>query len=80
MVTEDDKIKLIDFGFAMEETDQKSQKYFVGTPRFMSPEAIKKKYVSAGDIWSLGVSLYFILTAKFPFNANNMNDLKKQIS
>ena len=78
MVTEDDKIKLIDFGFAIEDIKQKNN-LRVGTPRYMSPEVLDRKYSAPGDIWALGVTMYFLLTAEFPFNAQTMDGLIQQV-
>jgi len=39
-----------------------------GTPPYMSPEAIQgEKASEARDIWSFGVTLYYLLTDKLPF-------------
>lgn len=48
-------------------------KSFVGTRRYMSPEHLTSSHASnAGygapsDLWALGVSLYLLLTGKYPF-------------
>lgn len=64
MVTDDlENIKLIDFGFAMEQENQTIMKSkTVGSPLYMSPEAMKGRYTAAGDIWSLGVSMFYLFT------------------
>ena len=77
MVTDDNKIKLIDFGFAMQ--DKSYSDILVGTPRFMSPEVFQKKYSPAVDIWALGVSMFYLFTANFPFDADSMEKLSLQI-
>src|SRR5437868_6543953 len=55
----DDKkqVKLIDFGFSILITKDKTLNVFCGTPSYMSPElASKKEYVGQyADIWALGI-------------------------
>ena len=46
---------------------------------YMSPEAMKGKYTAAGDIWSLGVSMFFLFTAEYPFVANSFDQLKYEV-
>lgn len=45
----------------------------------MSPEAMKGRYTAAGDIWSLGVTMFFLFTGKYPFNANSFDQLKYEV-
>ena len=41
----------------------------IGTPHFMSPEAFSKSAVDhRTDIWSVGVTFYYLLTGKLPFD------------
>ena len=40
-----------------------------GTPLFVAPEMIKGVYNEKVDVWSLGVTTFFILTGEFPFNS-----------
>jgi NIMA (never in mitosis gene a)-related kinase len=52
----------------------------VGTPYYLSPEAVKgPKYNSKSDIWGLGCIMFELCTGKKPFQANNLNDLIKEI-
>ena len=50
-----------------------------GTPYFIAPEVIDENYSYECDIWSLGVVLFFIMSGKYPFMANNQKDLFKRI-
>src|SRR5205807_972395 len=54
----------------------------VGTPSFMSPEAAAGRWDSIGpasDVYSLGATLYALLTGKAPFNGENMGSLLAKV-
>ena len=72
-------IKIIDFGIAAATERGSMRSTFVtgtaglakqiGTPHFMSPEAFGKGAVDhRTDIWSVGVTFYYLLTGKLPFD------------
>jgi TolB-like protein/predicted Ser/Thr protein kinase len=78
MIAESDEpdgftIKIIDFGLAkaLGVTDDPrglTQGGFLGTPAFASPEQLKRAPVDArSDIYSLGATLWYLLTAQSPF-------------
>ena len=81
LMTKDYEIKIIDFGFGMYNPENKLQTFYCGTPNYMSPEiAFKKPYIGQkADLWSLGVLVYKIFCADFPFKGKNENDLYKNI-
>ncbi|MEJ2647308.1 MAG: bifunctional serine/threonine-protein kinase/formylglycine-generating enzyme family protein [Sedimentisphaerales bacterium] len=80
----DGRIKLMDFGLArvLEEPSVTVTGCFMGTPRYMSPEQIKgsKGEVDhATDIYSLGVTLYELLTLETPFSGETREQVVTQI-
>ena len=69
-------LKYIDFGFATE----KSNEYlttFLGTPNYAAPELhLKQKYLGVyEDIFSLGVTLFILVTGHLPFLLPLPNDV-----
>ena len=53
---------------------------FVGTPYYISPEQAKSKTVDIrSDIYSLGMTLYHILSGKRPFEGDTIKVLANQI-
>ena len=74
------QIKIIDFGFA---TKIKPGHFFheiMGSPLYMSPQMLSNKtYNEKCDIWSLGITFYYILTCRFPYISLNFNDLREEI-
>ena len=81
LMTKDYEIKIIDFGFGMYNPENKLQNFFCGTPNYMPPEiAFKKPYIGQkADLWSLGVLVYKMFCADFPFKGKNEKELYKAI-
>lgn len=69
-------VKFIDFGLA---TQMNQQMDIAGTPYYLAPEVLTKKYGTECDIWSLGVVLYQMISGKFPFDGRSQFDLFKNI-
>ena len=74
------KIKLIDFGLskAMGYEDTAIEPY--GSLSFKAPELILENPYSFGvDLWSLGITIYYVMFHRFPVMANDKSSLKEKI-
>lgn len=79
MVLSDNTIKIIDYDF-LRATDIGKIHSKVGTPYYVSYEIYAEiGYSEATDLWSLGVTLYYCLTGKFPYPAETEIELKRKI-
>ena len=73
-IDKNDQVKILDFGIAKifgtgnEMTQTGTQ---MGTPVYMSPEQVKgdKSIDHRSDIYSLGITLYFLLVGKAPYES-----------
>lgn len=82
MLTNQNAIKVTDFGIARITTSTKTQTTMImGTPSYMSPEqVIGDKVDGRADIFSLGVVLFELLTSEKPFQAENITALLFKIA
>jgi serine/threonine protein kinase len=65
-------IKISDFGNAFQTSTDSTQVFGVGSPAYMSPQQLQDPLLDhRTDIWSLGVVMYQLLTARLPFVAAN---------
>jgi serine/threonine protein kinase len=71
-----------DFGVAsLTDVSKTKTGMILGTPAFMSPEHLAGEEVDGRlDIFSLGVTLYQLLTGKLPFEANSLSSLMYKIT
>lgn len=76
--------RLTDFGIANAaalEKEMAEANTYVGTPHYMSPEQCADEEVGpASDIYSLGVTLYVMMTGRTPFDADTPVALIKSIT
>jgi len=77
-----DILKIMDFGIARITGAGSTRTGIVlGTPSFMSPEQLEGRTVTGrSDLFSLGVSLFQLLTGQLPFSADSMTGLMQQIA
>ena len=76
MVSDGDRVKIIDFGIAMKEDARRITHAGVtpmlGTPDYISPEQVQgKRGDQRSDIYALGIMLYEMLTGRVPFAGPN---------
>ncbi|GJQ11458.1 hypothetical protein GpartN1_g3249.t1 [Galdieria partita] len=85
MLTTKGEVKISDFGVA-EFLDRYAELDLVtrstGSPAFQAPEIAKGETDFSGrkvDIWAAGVTLYYCLTGRLPFDGNNLFELFEKI-
>ena len=75
-------VKVTDFGIARITDSSKTKTGVVlGTPSYMSPEQLSGKHVDGrSDLFSLGVTLFQLLTGELPFKADSLATLMFKIT
>ncbi|MCH7958815.1 MAG: SUMF1/EgtB/PvdO family nonheme iron enzyme [Candidatus Hydrogenedentes bacterium] len=83
MLTKTGRVKVMDFGLARanyENTQLTSSGTSMGTPHYMAPEQwMDSKVDGRADIFSLGVTLYEMISGKAPFNASTPLAIMRKI-
>ena len=82
--SDDAILKLIDFGDALMINDEDEDGAFVGTLHYFPAELIRKRkrrgwQIRKGDVYSVGVIAFVLLTGCFPFDGQNKNKIKEAI-
>lgn len=76
LITEDDRVKLTDFGMARLASLDSRDTPLLGSPAYWCPEQILGKPQDArSDIFSLGVVLYEMVTGHRPFDADSLQGI-----
>jgi serine/threonine-protein kinase len=93
MVTDDGRLKILDFGLARLNQPLEGQAdddpdtltrtrpgHFLGTPAYMSPEQVTGAEVDAtSDVFSCGCVLYEMASGKAPFSAESVSETIRRI-
>jgi eukaryotic-like serine/threonine-protein kinase len=82
LIDEQDQIKIMDFGIALDETARRltwaGLSSTIGTPDYMAPEQVSGRRGDARtDIYAVGMILYEMLTGHLPFSGSNVYAVMK---
>ncbi len=81
--TPHEKIKVMDFGLAklvdspsLKQMVDSGEEFMIGTPAYICPEQVRGEEMDhRGDLYSVGVILYELLTGQLPFSGMSTMDL-----
>ncbi|KAF5733668.1 Calcium dependent protein kinase 1 [Tripterygium wilfordii] len=76
---EDSLLKTIDFGLSVFFKPGEKFTDVVGSPYYVAPEVLRKRYGPEADVWSAGVILYIILSGVPPFWAETEQGIFEQV-
>jgi CHASE2 domain-containing sensor protein len=76
-----DEFKITDFGIArLTDTSRTKTGIILGTPSYMSPEQLSASAVTgSSDLYSLGITMYQLLTGTTPFRSDSIPKLMDKI-
>ena len=80
LVTENDMLKVADFGTSRFLEIAAHGTTVIGSPPYMAPEQFYGKAVFASDLYSLGVTMYQMLTGVLPYETPAPGDIEKLMS
>lgn len=72
LISKDGKVKVADFGIARAATSQTVNSTVIGSVHYISPEQARGGYSDVrSDVYSLGITMYEMVTGKVPFEGEN---------
>src|SRR5947208_1795738 len=77
LVAESGLLKVADFGTSRFLEIAAHGTTVIGSPPYMAPEQFQGKAVFASDLYSLGVTMYQMLTGELPYDTPSPQDLEK---
>ena len=77
MVTDNGMVKVADFGTSRFLEIAAHGTTVIGSPQYMAPEQFQGKAVFASDIYSIGVTMYQMLTGTMPYDTPTPADLER---
>jgi eukaryotic-like serine/threonine-protein kinase len=79
LVTEKGMVKVADFGTSRFLEIAAHGTTVIGSPPYMAPEQFQGKAVFSSDIYSLGVTMYQMLTGSLPYKTPSPSDLERLV-
>ncbi|GLT50040.1 hypothetical protein SLA2020_235520 [Shorea laevis] len=76
---EDSLLKTIDFGLSIFFNPGERFTDVVGSPYYVAPEVLRKRYGPEADVWSSGIILYILLSGVPPFWAETEQGIFEQV-
>lgn len=76
---EESPLKMIDFGLSVFFQPGEIFTEVVGSPYYVAPEVLKKRYGPEADVWSAGIIIYILLCGAPPFFAETEDDIFKEV-
>ncbi|XP_019153611.1 PREDICTED: calcium-dependent protein kinase 24-like [Ipomoea nil] len=76
---EDSPIKTIDFGLSTFFKPGETFNEVVGSPYYVAPEVLQKRYSQKADIWSAGVIVYILLSGVPPFCGESEDEIFDEV-
>ncbi|CAO2587691.1 MAP/microtubule affinity-regulating kinase 3 [Lemmus lemmus] len=81
LLGEGGKVKLCDFGLATQLEEGQMLQELWGSMPYWAPEILARRQYDgmAGDMWSMGVVLYALVTGKFPYRGSTLKEMYNHI-